>query len=242
MGLKDFFRASKPMPHSGQGGFWDEVRNLCAGHIDRMVVFFKSKGAPRMDWAEPRFRALVAPATLDRLIKQAQQQLNNNTEHYSEMPEKLKACGTSFKLTIRNYPQLRSVLPIPIDMLGQWFVVLSVFPSAADADFLAACPDSSYENLARTVRNIFRDSVTNWKDLDFAHWILLCDEPAHQASVHLHTIWNFSQRVRWVIPTVQFDVPTVISAPIIIPVDLMKEDILEFERKLSQQDAKCCDL
>jgi hypothetical protein len=117
--------------------------------------------------------------------------------------------------------------------------MLSVFPSAADAKFLAACPGRAYERLAEAARADFRRAFPDWARWDWAHWILLLDEREVDGAIHLHTTWSFEQELAWLRPTLGDSLPTLVSAPGIIPVELMNEDIVQFRRRELQEDAKC---
>jgi hypothetical protein len=215
MNLKDFFRSKKQPQHEPAGGFWAVVRWLCKSHVENTVAHFRSKGWSRLDWAESRYRALITPEALDRLIREARHLLTEND------PKGV-------------------VMPGPIFRTGSWTVTLSVFPSTGDDEFLSACPGKSYEQFALQVRAFFRDQVGDWENVDFAHWLLLVDESKPDAVVHLHTIWSLQQFLRWIsAPTCGQQGTLTTAAPCIVPVDLIRTDPSALIDRILREDTQC---
>ena len=212
MGLRDFFAREPSEPKRPQTvplgdalsalqsalhaqEFWEAVRSNCGQHVDRMIDLFRGNNWPRMDWAEPRFRALVTAQTLNEVTTQAQQSLKD-----------IRSGGG---IGVRS-----------AGVVDSWLIMVSAFPSASDSDFLKACKNSSYDNFAQSVRSEFRTHTQGWECLDFAHWILLVDQQADEVAIHLHTIWNVVEALNWIVPQPDGKPPALIPAPVIVPIEL----------------------
>ena len=101
-----------------------------------------------MEWAAPRYENLVTPAAMDGLLKRARERLAETARAWS-------------------------VEPVSVGLVDSWYIMVSVYPSSSDQDFVSACPRRSYEALAEQVRARLRTTVPAWDRLDFAHWLLL---------------------------------------------------------------------
>jgi hypothetical protein len=206
MGLKDYFRRypeqSTPLIPSGK--FWSDVESLCAGHVPKTLEFFRSHNASLMDWAAPLFMQLVKPEVLQSVMNIAKTQLGQARLD-------------------------RIDLPIPVGTFGSWLVCVTVFPSAADADFLNACPEHRFENYIEECQNTFHAVNPSWPKLHYAQWFLLLEEDEFAASIHLYTRWSYSARLKWIVDRQD---NLVIEAPIIVPTELLKDGIHDFHRKL----------
>ena len=196
MGLNDFFRKGRTPSISPEERLWAGVQTLCGQHIDRMVALFRSRGWPRMDWAEPRLRALARPDMLNDVIIQARQALHD------------------FRFT-------GSIAVRSAGVVDSWLIMVSSFPSASDSEFLKACPKASYADFAHAVRRVFRSNTEGWDRLDFAHWILLVDERVGDVAVHAHTVWNYQSQISWACEGLREK--KLIPAPVIVPEELFLE-------------------
>lgn len=213
MALSRFFRKAKAAPERGFGGdFWADVTRQCANHILNMLAIFKSQDTPYIDWVEPRFLQLATPQALTPVLAHARKALARDPTNGCIMPE-------------------------PVLTSGNWHICVSVYPSDSDAAFLARCPERSYEELARGARRAFR-SVPGWMGLDWAHWLLLVDEGEYVSSVHLQTLWNTDQCLAWAAQGLSKGQVAVELAPEVVPLDLLKEPVLEFISGLYREDVQ----
>ena len=112
---------------------------LCPEHIDKMVNQWRSQGAPLMNLAEPRFRALVSDAALEQLIATA-----------LTVPQSGKGYG-----------------PIPVGKIDNWYVMVSVFPSTSAQQIRSTFTDNSYEEFACDLRDNFRQTIPDHATLDY---------------------------------------------------------------------------
>lgn len=188
--------------------FWRNVRGLCVGHVQRMIRYFDSHGANRMEFARPRFEQLVSDEVTDQVLSAARALLAENPDG--------------------------RIVPVPVVMAGSWLVVLSVLPSAQDKDFLAACPEKSYPKLAKVVREQFRHT-DGWTRCDFAHWILLLEQP-DAASIHLHTHWSLFAHLKWLADCEDSARP--VFPPSIVPADLLGDAAGPLYHELLRQDVE----
>ena len=195
MGLKDYFKRTmeKPAPQPQvSGDYWNDLEGLCRAHVPKTIEFFRAHGAERkLEWAEPRYAELIRPEALARVIAAARAQLPAAT---SGQPGP----------------------PAPVGTAGEWFVCLTVFPSAADADFLRACPGGIEAFLASCRRRFHL--VDGWQDLHYAQWILLVDAARCGGSVHLFTQWSARVELEWI---AQMHDNLIEGAPTILPMDLL---------------------
>ena len=120
----------------------------------------------------------------------------------------------------------KMIVPVDFKNFDSWTVGFSVYPSAQSSEFLSSCPLFSFENLMRITRERFRIRVKDWENRDFAHWILLLDMARGSANILLFTAWNINQQKQW----------SRSMAPVIIPVELMKENIEDFIYGMIQDD------
>ena len=193
--MKDYFKRTieKPAPQSQvSGDYWKDLEGLCRAHVPKTIEFFRAHGAERnLEWAEPRYAELTRPEVLARVIAAARAQLLAVTSGEPGPPAHV---GT----------------------VGEWFVCLTVFPSAADADFLRACP-SGIEAFLAACRRRFHQ-VDGWQDLHYAQWILLADPARYGGSVHLFTQWSARVVLEWI---AQMHDNMIEGAPTILPMDLL---------------------
>jgi hypothetical protein len=210
MGLKDYFRRypEQTTPTALSGKFWSDVELLCAGHVPKTLEFFRSHNAPRMDWAAPLFMQLVNSEALQSLMNVAKTRLGQARQDRIDPPS-------------------------PVGAFGSWFVCVTVFPSASDADFLNACPKHSFENYIEECQNAFHAADPSWPELHYAQWILLLREDDSAASIHLYTQWSFSVRIKWIVESQD---NLVVEAPIIVPTELLKDSIHDLHRRLLSLD------
>ena len=212
MNLNDFFRVKKQPRRDPASGFWEQVRLLCQSHVEKMLAHFQAMGWPRLDWAEPRYQALIKPEALDRLITEARHLLT-------------EGAGKGI------------LMPGPFFRADSWVVTFSVFPSAEDNAFLDVCPEGSYDELALQTRSFFRSHVDSWESSDFAHWFLLIDESKSDASIHLHTIWSLEQCLRWISVPTNGQPGTLIPAPSIVPIEIIRTNSADLMERILRDDA-----
>lgn len=219
MALRDHLRHTRQggyqAPAAYTGDFWGQVRGLCRTHVEQTIGFFRSKEAPLLDWAEPRFMQLAEDEPLDALMAAAGEALT-------------------------QFPDSGRVIPGPVGIVGAWAVFVSVRPADSDAGFLRECPGQCFEDLALIGRQHFRALLPEvWRRANYAHWILLVDVSAPSASVHLHTVWSLDQHLVWMKPAIEGVSTVVVAAPDIVPVDLLHQDFYEFSRRLLLADFEC---
>ena len=177
MGLKDYFKRTmeKPAPQPQvSGDYWKDLEGLCRAHVPKTIEFFRAHGAERkLEWAEPRYAELIRPEALARVIAAARAQLLAVT---SGKPGP----------------------PAPVGTAGEWFVCLTVFPSAADADFLRACPAASRRSSRRVAgaftwwtagRTCTTPSGSSWSTLPGTAARCTCSRSGARASC-----WSGSRR------------------------------------------------
>lgn len=209
MGLKNLFgkKTDEIKPFADQ--YWNSIEKLSSGHILRLIDFFHQQTETFFDWYQPRFLVLNQPDCLHQVVAKAMDILCMNPNGII-------------------YPEF-------VGLFKSWYVVLSVFPSATDARFIEACPNSSYEELARQTRAKFRE-FPQWGEMDFAHWIFLVNPATGEASISLHTIWNIVDTMQFVSKSLENGGKILKTPPIILPTDLMLEDLNEFELQLTRED------
>ncbi len=214
MGLRDFFRKEPQSTSANEAVFWHSLGQLCKEHVDGLSRSFADQHAPYIEWASPRFRVLVGPDAVSQLINKARSSLGNVSE--------------------------RGPIGIhDVEKRGAWVIRCSVYPSLSNSDFLNNCPGASFENLIRAGIRTFRRNSECWEEQDYAHWVLMINEPGLDAYVSLLTVWNQSQQVKWIIAAQRTQLfPLVPQAPVIVPVDLMREDIVEFFKGIATENVK----
>jgi len=222
MGLKDYFRknreATKESPSIPMSGsYWVDIENMCRNHIPKTMAFFRrlpgfgpaQEWSAILDWADAKYSQLVQPDSLQKLILHA---------------EKILANSKTEKLS----------LPEPIQIMDQWFVHATVFPSESDSAFLNCCRNRRFENYAEDCLSALRLVTPHWPDVRYANWILLLNPPFN-ASIHLFTFWNVPDRIHWLMKASGGDPPMVAEAPQILPVDLLQDDPSDFLLRLRMQ-------
>jgi tetratricopeptide (TPR) repeat protein len=218
MGIKKFFQspavngrnARISAANVSQEGYWGQILELCTKHVINNIGTLQKGNLPYMDWAETRYNRLIHPNVMEKVIEQAKKQMG----------------------LLGTHGQLR---PDPVMTVDRWYIVLSVWPSSHDKDFIKACPNGSFEELAWNVRSAFRQ-IPGWQSMDFAHWILLISQAYRGASVHLNTMWSYTQSSEWVKTAEMSGSKAFPFAPLLMAVDLMREDPLGFAWKLHQAD------
>jgi len=187
--------------------FWDDLKSLCIGHVPHAIESFRSQNARATEWATPRFMQLVAPSAVEALIQRA----------------------NTFMMNVQSHSVPRS---LDVGPLGSWNVHLTVFPSAADADFLRQCPNGSVEDYLTNCLKLFHSSCLTWSSVDYAHWMLLLNPTAHDASVHLYTQWSLVSFGQWVKQTNG----RLGGPPFITPIDLLRENQADFIQRMMALD------
>ena len=174
MGLNDFFHKRKePQARpTTSSDFWASVKALCRQHIPKTIQYFRTHNAPKLDWAEQNYAALVSESALDALIEVSKNSLGTFGEEWKGAP-------------------------VYVGVFGSWSVWVTVVPTASDAAFLERCPDRRFEPFIESCARKFRTAEKNWKSLNYAQWLLLL-EPDHEASIHLFTLWNSTNHLQWV--------------------------------------------
>jgi serine/threonine protein kinase/Tfp pilus assembly protein PilF len=193
----------------GHSAFWNQLSELCHAHIRNSVERLKAGNWPHMAWAEERFIRLRDAILVSAVIEEAARSIASSTTP--------------------------SIAPRLVSVTDNWYIIVSVHPSARDEDFLASCPARSVEELARQTREQFRQTPS-WQTLDLAHWMLLVDEDRNDASIHLLATWNFAQCRAWASNPAARRTGRLDMAPLILPVDLMRMSPTAFVRALYNED------
>jgi hypothetical protein len=212
MGLRDYFRPAKPPLQMPPGDYWGNICRLCLDFIGGAINDFKGQGHPLADWAEPRYRKLAAPEALGRLAREARQLL-------------VESQGQGV------------LLPGPLFRWDSWVVSLSVLPTD-EAGLVAACPGGSFEQLAFRSRSLFREQVKRWEEYDFAHWVLLLDEPRGRALVAALTLWSHQQTLAWIEKPSEGGPAMLSPAPYIVPGELLAAGAVQFLDEMIREDAR----
>ncbi len=193
--------------------YWDDLENLCLGHVPKAIESLRSRNAPRLEWVSARLLQLVAPSAVEELIRIAKASL----------------------------PRVQSnAAPHPFDVctVGSWYVCVTVFPSAEDANFLKRCPRGRVEDYLASCRKLFHSSFPSWRELDYAQWILLLNPAEKDASVHLYTHWSLVSRGQWISEMGSDNV----GAPFIAPIELLQETAQAFHQRMMSLDVDAAQL